>query len=105
MAKNPKYKHFYKVIKELREEFPADLPVKVLRKSPPKGYIEYTAKSKKCYYIVIDKKEEEHIAVYMLLHAWAHVRTFDVQKVDHGVKFGEEYNRIYRSYEKRHLKD
>lgn len=103
MAKHPKFKHYYQVIRELRGAFPTDLPVKVMRKSVPEDFIEYTTKGKRAYYIVIDKKLDETMAIYILLHAWAHTQTFDAQKVDHGVKFGEQYNRIYRYYEKTHL--
>lgn len=102
MAKHPNYKHFYQVIKELREDFPTDLDV-VVRRKRLKDLIGLASRGENCYYIYIDSTLDEDIAVYSLLHEWSHVYPYMMVGVDHGRDWAIRYAKIYRTYEKRHL--
>ena len=104
MARDSDYKHFYAVIRELRRDFPTDLPVIVKRK-PLKDLIGIATKGSKCYYIYIDSSLDEDMAVYSLLHEWTHIHPYMMVGVDHGRDWGVRYAKIYQTYEKRHLKD
>lgn len=102
MAKNPKFKHFYKAIKAFRKEFPTDLPV-IVRRKRLKNHFGYCCQGKNYYYIYIDDRLGEELAVYFLGHEWAHARTFDIQLKDHGVAWSKENGKIYAYYEKTFL--
>lgn len=104
MARDSNYKHFYQVIKELREEFPPDLDVIVKRKRL-KDLIGVASRGAKHYYIYIDSTLDEDMAVYSLLHEWAHVYPYMMVGIDHGRDWAIRYAKIYRAYEKRHLKE
>jgi hypothetical protein len=105
MAKNPKYKHLYRVIQEFKNEFETELPIKVIRKDIPKHYFGYTTKSKHFFYIYLSNSLNEDVAVYTFLHEATHCLTWNVQIVDHGAKWGLSYSKVYSWYERRHLKD
>lgn len=105
MAKNPKYRHLYKVIQEFKDEFELELPLKVIREDAPKHYFGYTTKGKKFFYIYINNVLNEDVAVYTFLHEAAHCLAWDRQIIDHGSKWGLAYSKLYRWYERRHLKD
>lgn len=102
MAKNPKYRHLYKLMKELRKEFPADLPIKLFRKKLT-GFFGYTTKGKKYYSIYIDSRLNEDFATYILIHEILHCLSWDSQQIDHGIEWGKSYSRVYKFYEKRYL--
>lgn len=103
MAKNPKYKQFYKVVKAIRQEFPTDMPV-IVRRKRLRNHFGFCSQGKKNYYIYIDDRLEQSLAIYFYIHEISHARTFDIQLKDHGAAWAKENGKIYAWYEKKFLK-
>jgi hypothetical protein len=95
-VKRKSFKQINKIIREILEEFPSDLPIKVIKKKLT-GYFGYITKSKKYYYIYIDSRLEESIMLDTVIHEIAHALTVLDQ---HSAEWGRAYSKIYRFYEK-----
>lgn len=97
--KRKSYKLLNQVIRELRKEFPPDLPVKVIRKKLY-DHFGFSTRGKKYYYLYLDSSLGEDVSIYIAWHEWAHLRTWDDQNIDHGTAWALEYGRIYKCGEK-----
>lgn len=90
---------YHKLIRFLKKNFPADLPVRVRRRKLSKALDGYCKLKDDYYLIVICKEAPEHEAVDTLLHEWAHTLTWDkCPKDDHCNEWGIAYSRIYRMF-------
>tara|TARA_Y100000034_G_C6858617_1_gene390502 strand:+ start:362 stop:679 length:318 start_codon:yes stop_codon:yes gene_type:complete len=101
-------KTYYAVIKMLRDEVPAKLPVHIRRiKMKRDGYC---MKKDEKFYIRINKEFTEDKAIDTLLHEWAHALTWmpkydwmdseEFEKVIHGPSWGIAYSEVYQLFEK-----
>lgn len=91
-------KQFRKSIIFLKKTFPTNLPVKVRRVHLKNELDGECVKYKDFFSIKVQKDLEEHQAIEVLLHEFAHVLSWDETKDFHSKKWGEEYARVYRSY-------
>lgn len=98
-ARKRSFKVFNRFVKELKANFPTKLPIKIVRKDLGE-YFGYCTKSKKYFYIYLDKSLDENTLIYVLIHEICHPLTWNDQKVDHGQEFGKMYSRVYRFWEK-----
>jgi hypothetical protein len=88
-------------MRQLRQEFPVDLPIKLKRRKL-NGLFGYASRGSNNYIICIDNKLEPSVAVDTLLHEIAHILVWGAS-VDHGQEWGKAYSRIYRWAEKNYF--
>lgn len=103
MARSSKHKKLYSILRGLRVEYPLDKPL-IVRRKKMRHHFGWASQGEKSYYIYLNHQLDESLAIYFLLHEYAHCRVYDVQFKDHGQAWAKEYGRIYAWYEKIYLK-
>ena len=89
------------LLRSLRQDFPTDLPVRVRRIEHSKHFFGDCALISDAYYLIrINKKHPAYAQEVMLVHEWAHARTWDPKaRLDHNHRFGREFGRLIRWYQ------
>lgn len=94
-----------RVLKWIREEFPANYPLLIQRKPRASnkkedcGYCEFRTKPNKHYYIFIDRRQVFDLQIDTLIHEVAHALTWHGNDDDHhGPEWGLAYAKIYRAF-------
>lgn len=104
------FKKYKKLLHMLKKHAPAAYPVSVRRKNLPKQLEGMCWKETKKFCIHICTKLDEHRAMDVLLHEWAHAiawnNLLDTVKTDeefhrlsHGPEWGVAYSKVYAVYE------
>lgn len=105
-----RFKHYNALLRMLKVKFPAAFPVSVRRQQIPNRLEGRCWKSGKQFHVQIDKKLDEHKAMDVLVHEWAHARAWnhrldaavtddDFNKLAHDAAWGVAYAEIYSAYE------
>lgn len=105
-----RYKSYNALLRLLKTQFPAAFPVSVRRQTISKRLEGLCWKAGKKFHIQIDKKLDEHKAMDVLVHEWAHARAWNhrldtavtdeqFNKLAHDAAWGVAYAEIYSAYE------
>ncbi len=97
-------KYYRQVVRFLKENCPADMPVKVRRVKVPDDRFGDCGKNDDHYLIRICRKVKEDHAIEILLHEWAHTLAWHkCSSEDHCNEWGKAYSRVYRLFLKKFL--
>lgn len=96
-------KSYKSVVKILKKFCPADLPVRVRRMNIPADRFGDCDKIEDHYLIRISKKLKEEHAIFILLHEWGHVLSWNkciaINHLEcHCNEWGKSYSKVYRIY-------
>lgn len=92
-------KNWRRLLRWLRKEFPADMPVRIITRKLLHDTVAETAKTKKYYYIFIHTGLSEQVLFDATIHEWAHVLSWSsTVNEHHGMEWGKAYARIYKKY-------
>jgi predicted metal-dependent hydrolase len=91
---------YRRLVRFLKRQFPCGFKVTVIRTNVPKdrfGDCIWQPKHRR-FRIRIHKDLPEDVAIYMLVHEWAHLLTWDAPGDDHGPHWSKAYGVIYRTF-------
>jgi len=91
--------YYRQIVRLLKENCPADMPVKVRRVKVPDDRFGDCGQLEDHYLIRISNKLKEEQAIDILIHEYSHVMSWHkCKKDDHCDEWGKSYSRIYRIY-------
>lgn len=105
-----RFKNYHALLRMLKAQFPAAFPVSVRREKISSRLEGRCWKDGKKFYIQIDSRLDEHKAMDVLVHEWAHARAWNhrldtattdeaFNKLAHDAAWGVSYAEIYCAYE------
>lgn len=94
---------FLQALNKLRKDIPPPLPTQVrrIKIKDEEDTIGFCEKRGKKFYIKIDKRLSEQMAIMILLHEWAHALSWPYcgsKEEDHGPEWGIAYAKVWRAY-------
>ena len=108
------FKHYRKLLQVLKKHCAPGYPISVTRVKIPKKLDGRCWKDGKTFLIQIDKDLDEHRAIDVLLHEWAHARAWnhrldncatddEFNKLAHDAAWGVAYAEVYCVYEQQFI--
>lgn len=105
-----RFRAYNQLLRMLKKECPAAFPVSVRRTKIPNRLEGRCWKAGKKFYIQIDVGLDEHKAMDVLIHEWAHARAWNhrldnavddaaFNKLAHDAAWGVAFAEIYSTYE------
>lgn len=89
--------HWYDALRALREFFPLVYPHRVVRRrlTEHDGLCSLLEEPRR-FSIAISDEASESEQVRLLIHEWAHARTWFIREADHGPNWALEHGQIYQ---------
>jgi hypothetical protein len=108
------FKNYRQLVGVLRKHLPLPYPVQI-RRVKMKGYDGICAKNEEQFFIKIDAKLSEKMAIETLLHEYAHALAWnhrhdkwddaELLRKQHDATWGVAYSEVYHVYEVYYLED